>query len=143
MKTMKKHLSLILCLVLCLSLALTAAGCQKAPGETTAPETPAESTGKEFSFTLLVIDGAGTETKFEITTTRTVLGDALLDEKLIEGEQGDYGMYIKAVNGITADYDKDGTYWGFYVDGEYAMAGVDTTEIAEGATYTLKVEKGS
>lgn len=45
------------------------------------------------------------------------------------------------VNGIIADYDVDKTYWAFYINGEYAMSGVDTTKIEEGAAYSLKVEK--
>ena len=49
--------------------------------------------------------------------------------------------YVKKVNGITADYDADQTYWAFYVNGEYATAGVDSTTIEEGATYSFKVEK--
>ena len=36
--------------------------------------------------------------------------------------------------------DKDGKYWAFYVNGEYASAGVDATDITEGATYAFKVE---
>ena len=47
----------------------------------------------------------------------------------------------KTVNGITADYDVDQTYWAFYVDGEYAMTGVDATDIVEGSQYMFKVEK--
>ena len=67
--------------------------------------------------------------------------EALLAEGLIEGENGAYGLYVKKVNGIVADYDIDKTYWAFYINGEYAMSGVDTTEIVEGATYSFKVEK--
>ena len=48
---------------------------------------------------------------------------------------------MKTVNGITADYETDGTYWAFYIDGEYAMTGVDATEINEEAVYTFVVEK--
>ena len=50
--------------------------------------------------------------------------------------------YVKTVNGITADYDADGVYWAFYVNGEYAVSGVDSTPIAEGESYSFKVEKG-
>ena len=45
------------------------------------------------------------------------------------------------VNGIVADFDVDKTYWAFYVDGEYATSGVDTTEIETGKEYSFKVEK--
>ena len=79
---------------------------------------------------------------FTIHTDKDTVGEALLEHKLITGEDGPYGMYITSVNGITADYDTDQAYWAFYIDGEYAMTGVDTTEITEGATYQLAYAKG-
>ena len=78
---------------------------------------------------------------FTITTDKDTVGAALLEHGLIAGEEGAYGLYIKQVNGITADYDVDQTYWSFYINGEYAMTGVDTTEITEGATYRLEYTK--
>ncbi len=75
---------------------------------------------------------------FTIKTDKDTVGAALLEHELIAGEDGQYGMYIKQVNGITADYDVNKSYWAFYVNGEYAMSGVDTTEIDEGAKYTLE-----
>ena len=60
---------------------------------------------------------------------------------LIEGEEGPYGLYVKKVNGITADYDVNGTYWAFYVNGTMAPTGVDMTEIVEGESYGFTVSK--
>jgi len=48
---------------------------------------------------------------------------------------------VKSVNGITADYDVDQTYWAFYVNDAYATSGVDVTPIEAGAKYAFKVEK--
>lgn len=92
-------------------------------------------------FGFVVVEKDGNETKFEIHTDKTTVGDALLEVKLIEGEAGPYGLYVKNVNGITADYDVDQTYWAFYINGQMAMTGVDTTKIEAGATYSFKVEK--
>ncbi len=78
---------------------------------------------------------------FTIHTDKTILGDALIEHGLIDGEQGPYGLYVKSVNGIVADYDVDKTYWAFYIGGEYAMTGVDGTEITDGAHYELVREK--
>ena len=64
----------------------------------------------------------------------------MFDLGLISGDESEYGLYVKTVNGVTLDYDKDGKYWAFYVDGEYAATGVDSTDIAAGSTYTFKVE---
>jgi len=94
-----------------------------------------------IQFVFTVIDKAGNETAFEIHTDKEIVGDALLELALIAGEDGAYGLYVKEVNGIVADYDTDQTYWAFYVNGEYATSGVDTTPIEEGMTYTFKVEK--
>ena len=69
------------------------------------------------------------------------VGAALLKLGVIAGEDSDYGLYVKTVNGETADYDKDGAYWAFYVNGEYAMTGVDYTAPEAGTTYGFHVEK--
>lgn len=92
-----------------------------------------------FNFTVADIDG--NETKFEINTDKKTVGDALLELNLIAGDKGPYGLYVKTVNGISIDYDKDGAYWAFYVDGKYAQAGVDSTEIKNGESYSFKAEK--
>lgn len=75
---------------------------------------------------------------FTIKTDRETVGDALLEHGLIAGEEGQYGLYVKVVNGITADYDINQSYWTFYINGEYAMSGVDGTNITEGDTYRLE-----
>ena len=92
-------------------------------------------------FTFIVVDADGNETNFVVSTDKETVGDALLELNLIEGEEGDYGLYVKTVNGITADYDTDHTYWAFYVNGEYSNTGVDSTPVNEGDTYEFKVEK--
>lgn len=78
---------------------------------------------------------------FTVLTDETVLGDALLAVDLIAGEESQYGLYVKVVNGMTADYDKDGHYWSLLIDGDYAMTGVDSTEITEGTVYRLVYAK--
>ena len=92
-------------------------------------------------FTFQVVDGEGQETVFEVHTDAQTVGEALQACDLIQGEESEYGLYVKTVNGITADYDVDQTYWAFYINGEYAMTGVDKTEVVDGDTYTFKVEK--
>lgn len=148
MKFMKKLSSFFLCMMLIMAMALCTTGCSDDKKES--PETPV---GQEQStdttvlgegattFTFIVVDKDGKETPFEIHTDKTIVGEALLDLELIEGDMGDFGLYVKTVNGITADYDTDGTYWAFYVNGEYAMTGVDMTDIVDGDTYSFKVEK--
>ena len=137
---MKRWLAILLALVLVLSLC--ACGKQAAPFEGGAPvvnDGDVIGEGKN-SFTLEIVDGDGNKITATVNCDDTVVGDALQAYGIIAGEEAEYGLYIKSVNGITADYDKDGTYWSFYVNGDYAVTGVDMTEIENGATYTLTVE---
>ena len=92
------------------------------------------------TFTLEVIVEENT-VRFTVHTDRDILGDALLDNGLIDGEEGPYGLYIKVVNGITADYDIDQSYWGFNINGEGAMTGVDGCTVTDGDTYQLVYSK--
>lgn len=78
---------------------------------------------------------------FTIHTDADTLGAALLEHELIAGEDGQYGIYVKTVNGILADYDVDKSYWGFYQNGEYLMTGVDTTEIVGGEHFEIIYSK--
>jgi hypothetical protein len=74
---------------------------------------------------------------FTIKTDKENLGEALLEHKLVEGEQGAYGLYIKKVNGITADYDVDKHYWSLSKDGTALMTGADGEKIAGGEHYEI------
>lgn len=98
------------------------------------------ATGDAVTFTLTVIGPDGTSTDHTITSDADNLGDALLAEGIVEGEDGDYGLYITTVDGVTADYSADGAYWSFYIGDEYAMTGVSDTTFAEGDTFKLVYE---
>ena len=78
---------------------------------------------------------------FTIKTDKNTVGEALMEHDLISGEEGAYGLYVKTVNGMLADYDVDQTYWAFYVNGAYGLTGVDMTEINEADTYQLVKSK--
>lgn len=95
----------------------------------------------EKSFVFKVVDLDGSEKSFDIKTEAQTVGEALLAEKLISGEVGDYGLMVDTVNGIKYEYNADGAYWAFYVNGEYAMSGVDTTDIVDGTTYSFVATK--
>lgn len=144
----KQHfLSWFLAVVLIVAMALVTAGC----GDSGSAGSSAIQAGAEDevhilgegsrSFLFSVVNQEGEETKYEIHTDQEMVGQALLDLGLIDGETGELGIYVKVVDGITADYDTDGVYWAFYVNGEYWMTGVDMTEIVEGDTYSFRIEK--
>lgn len=161
----KKHLltkqTLALSLALALALGTTACGSNDTANNTTsqsgstAPSSAVEASSSESSipatasveneipmksFTFTVVDGDGNETVFDIESDKETVGEALLEQGLIEGEEGQYGLYVKTVNGIIADYETTGTYWAFYINGEYGITGVDATPITEGENYSFKVE---
>ena len=75
--------------------------------------------------------------EFTYQTDMEYLGELLLTEGLIVGEDGPYGLYITEVDGEEAIYEVDQSYWAFYEDGEYALQGVDTTTIEDGDRFAL------
>ena len=86
------------------------------------------------------MDADGKSIKATIKTDAKTVGEALLDLGIIDGEDSDFGLYVTTVNGVTLDYNQDGRYWAIYIDGEYAMTGVDSTEIVDGTAYKLAAE---
>ena len=144
--SIKKTLSLLLCVVLIAVVALFATGCgvekpETPPASTNAVEIAPIKMGQgEKQFTFKVTDPEGKTFVFEINTDKATVGEALIELELIQGEDGPYGLYVKTVNNITVDYDKDGKYWAFYIDGEYAATGVELTEIEKDKTYEFKAE---
>ena len=148
----RKTLSFILCTVLTVATALSTTGCNDSQNKVNTPpaSTAAADAGTasgdtvlgegNTSFALTETDQDGGTSSFEIHTDKAIVGEALLELELIAGDDSEYGLFVKTVNGITLDYDKDGKYWAFYVDGEYATSGVDSTPITDGASYALKAE---
>ena len=117
---MKKLLSMLLVLIMVFSLVACGANKTSVP--------------------VIATDRDGKETTFEIKTDAATVGEALVEEGLIKGHDTEYGLYVDEVNGIALDWDKDGKYWAFYINGEYAQTGVDTTNVEDGAVYTFKPE---
>ena len=155
MQKMKKMMSLVsvaALLLVCL-MGVTACGQQQQLPDY---EQPSQDAGADLGLwkdAIYTVDtelgeGANTVTvkvkaderqvTFTIHTDKTTVGAALQEHNLLEGEDSQYGLFVKKVNGIVADYDVDQYYWAFYVNGEYAVSGVDTTDIEEGVTYSLE-----
>ena len=142
-KRRKKLLSLISLAVLMAVCALSVISCGKTEQnvpEETIPLT-AEQSAKEVTVTLEVTDDKGEKTSKAVTTSKTTLREALEENLDIEGEDGEFGLYIKKVNGITADYDENGAYWALYKDGEYLTCSADDEILTDGAVYGLVYTK--
>ncbi len=159
---MKKTIKSILALLLIALCAVSFCSCvseEKPQTETTSVQTENTTEAqlpelwsdalytedKEFGNgekTLTVEVTAGDKTvTFTVKTDKDTVGAALIEHGLVTGEDGPYGLYIKTVNGILADYDIDQSYWAFYIGEESAITGVDSTDIAEGTTYKLVYTK--
>lgn len=133
----------ILTMLLIMTMAVSVIACGKkeeVSTETTVYEDGAVIGEGSKSFEFTVVNMSGEEATFEVKTDEDTVGAALLENNVIAGEDGDYGLYVKTVNGETVDYDKDGKYWAFYINGEYGMTGVDSTDIVDGDSYAFKAE---
>ena len=154
MKHIRKSL---LCLLLVLLLAAAAlTGCAQNQTATEAPKTQTEAPTTAASaqtdrqelgegsklFYFDVTFSNGETSSYAIHTDADTVGAALVDLNLIAGDESEYGLYVKTVGEETLDYDANGMYWGFYENGEFAMTGVDSTAITDGATYSFVATKG-
>lgn len=135
-------MTVLAALVLMLVLGLTACGKKEASNLwDNAKWTEDASLGEGSKMVEVEIEIEEKSITLTIASDKDILGEILLDHEVIEGEMGAYGMYIKSVNGVQADYDVDQAYWAVYQDGEYLMTGVDSTEVSDGAHYELVYTK--
>ena len=142
MKNMRKIVALLLAVLMVLALSACAKTTPIPAGKNTVGVKNGETLGQgKTTFAVEVTDAERAKTSFAVKTDEKPVGAALQALNVISGEESEYGLYIKEVTGITADYDADGTYWAFYVNGQYALTGVDMTDVQDGAVYGFAVEK--
>lgn len=83
-----------------------------------------------------VVHGDGNAKDFSYRTDAEYLGEVLLAEKLVEGEESAYGLFITAADGETAREDLH-QWWCVTKGGGQVDTGVDTTPIADGDHFEL------
>ena len=139
---MKRNL---LCLILIIVLCLSFTACNKVAENTDVWERATYLEDMAFgdgSKTVFVeVKAEEKAVIFTIKTDKENLGDALIEHNLIAGDKGAYGLYVKSVNGIVADYNVTKTYWAFTKDGESMQTGVDRAKISDGEHYELVYTK--
>lgn len=148
---MKKTLSLLITLIM---IAVIFTGCGSAAGNTSSQAASSGSAALSSSasdatdigegstvFVFEVTDNEQNVTRWNVYTDEKTVGKALLSLKLISGSSSQYGLMVTEVDGLTADYNTDKAYWAFYIDGNYASAGVDSTNIEQGKTYAFVYTK--
>ena len=99
----------------------------------------AQEGGKNLVVT--IVHGDGTSKDFSIATDAEFLRGALEEQKLIEGSESEYGLYVTSVDGEAADESLQ-QWWCFTKGGEMLMTGVDTTPIADGEHYEITLTTG-
>ena len=103
----------------------------------TRPQT--QGGGKEI--TLVVVHGDQTNHTYGIQTDEEYLQAALEQEQLIEGTEGEFGMYVLTVDGETVD-EANEEWWCLTKGGETHMLGVGETPIADGEQYEFTFTTG-
>lgn len=139
---MKKIVSSVSVLSLLL-VCLLATGCQAEPVATgiwaDATYTADTTLGEGATTLTVVVAAEEKEVTFTVNTNQKTVGAALVEVGIVEDADGD-GLFT-VVNGMTADYNVDQTYWAFYENDAYAMAGMNDTAITAGVTYKLVQSK--
>ncbi len=97
--------------------------------------------GTEKSVTLTVVHADGTSKDIPVKSAKETLGEALMDAKVIDGEDGPYGLYVTTVDGETADGDKE-QWWCLTKGGAAVNTGVDSTPFADGDTFEFTFTEG-
>ena len=83
----------------------------------------------------------GKSVTFTIKTNAEKLADALIENNLVEGDMSTFGLYIKRVNGILADYNINESWWSVEKNGEACMTGASDITISDGEHYELVYSK--
>ncbi len=97
------------------------------------------------SYTVEVVNKEGESKTYSGKTDAEYLS-GLMDELAAAGDfsydgtTSDYGLYITAINGETADYSVDGAYWSIYVNGEYGSYGADQQPVTDGDSFKFAYE---
>ncbi|MBP5294258.1 MAG: DUF4430 domain-containing protein [Lachnospiraceae bacterium] len=119
--------------------ATTAAPTEAPTDEPTEAEIPAkQEIGKGAkTFTMTVTDADQKEYELTIHTDKTTVGEALSEYGLADISDG----FLTAILGMEASWEKDKAYWAFYINGDFAMTGVNDTDIEDGGKYALVYTK--
>ena len=100
---------------------------------TTRPETVAGSK----TITVTVVHKDGSEKVFTCQTEEEFLGKVLVNENIVVGNYGEFGLYFDTADGEKADWNVDNGWWQVFVGEEAAITGADQIPITDGGTYKL------
>lgn len=95
------------------------------------------------SITIEVVDNNAVSTVYDVHTDAEYLRQAMEEADGLEfsGTESEYGLMVETVNGVTADYNVDQSYWGFYVNGTYCNLGIDSQPVTDGDAFRIVYSK--
>ena len=103
------------------------------------------ATAGSKNVTLAVVNDQGARTEYSFKTDAEYLLDVMKelekDGLTFEGEESSYGLMMDTLNGLRADYEANGAYWYFYVNGEACMNGVSTEPVKDGSAFEIVYTK--
>ena len=100
-----------------------------------------QANGGAKAITVEVVHGDGTTKRFPIRTDAETLRQACEEQKLIAGQEGEFGLYILTVDGETADESLQ-QWWRITKGGAEHFYGVDETLIQDGEQYEFTLKTG-
>ena len=100
---------------------------------TTRPDTVAGSK----TVTVTVVHKDGSEKVFTCHTEEEYLGQVLVNENIVVGNYGEFGLYFDTADDEKADWNVDNGWWQVFVGEEAAITGADQIPIADGDTFKL------
>ncbi|MCI9421307.1 MAG: DUF4430 domain-containing protein [Dorea sp.] len=101
---------------------------------------PKGQTGAK-EITVTVVHADETSKDFVYQTDAAYLGEVLKSEELVEGTEGEFGMFITSVDGETADDSKE-QWWCITKGGEALNTSADQTPIEDGEKFELTLTEG-
>ena len=99
----------------------------------TRPETVAGSK----TVTVTVVHKDGSEKVFTCHTDEEYLGKVLVNENIVVGNYGEFGLYFDTADGEKADWNVDNGWGQVCIGEEAAITGADQMPIADGDAFSL------
>ena len=94
------------------------------------------------NITIEVIGKEKAAITYEVSTDAEFLRQAMEEAEGLEfsGTESEYGLMVSTVNGETADYSVDCSYWSFYVNDAYCNYGIDSQPVMDGDAFKIVYE---
>ena len=89
------------------------------------------------TITVTVVHKDGSEKVFTCATDEEYLGKVLVNENIVVGNYGEFGLYFDTADGEKADWNVDNGWWQVFIGEEAAITGADQIPIANGDTFKL------